>query len=221
MISPSAVFLAHHVAVTSDELGTGTVAELLREPRLFQAEWDGHVGITPARSIPAAAQRRGSPDSWRLVAGDQEWARVWVELWRAQNGRASFLILPEKTDVRSLFADALSLLPASEANQVAFITHLNADRAGVHFDWIGLTAGSEMGAPFESVSGSVTGYYLAVRTRSGVTPSFKTPRARTSVSLACAGSTIRQARPCRARLRSRLEGRAATASRDKIAGQPP
>jgi GTPase-associated protein 1, N-terminal domain type 2 len=139
-----AVFLAHHVAVTSDELGTATVAELLQEPRLFQSEWDGYVGMLPARSIPARPQRRANADSWELVAGDQDWASVWVEMWRAQKGRASFLILPGETDVRPLFADALSLLPASEANQVAFITHLNADRAGVHFDWIGLTAGSEM-----------------------------------------------------------------------------
>jgi len=139
-----AVYLVHHVALTRDQLGTARVADLIQEPSLFQAEWDGHVGGIPARLLPAPSRRGQTHDARELGAVHPEWAKAWRELLDQQEGLASFLIVPAEADVLALFAEALAPLPPKVAEEVTFITHMIADRPGVHFDWIGIPAGSEL-----------------------------------------------------------------------------
>ncbi len=132
------------MAVTSDELRNISVAELIQEPSMFESAWNGHVGILPARSIPVARRRKPPQGLWNALAGHRDWAKVWIDRWARHDGQSSFVIVPGEADVMALFAEALALLPSHKAEQVTFITRLNADRAGVHFDWVGLTAGSEL-----------------------------------------------------------------------------
>jgi hypothetical protein len=130
--------------VTGDELRGTTVADLIREPLLFQEEWHGAAGVVRPRSLPRPAHRRSVDGAWSSLAGHRDWSRVWAERWTHREGRSGFLIVPEGTDVMGLFVEALAQLPEDEAENVTFITRLNGDRDGVHFDWIGVTADSEL-----------------------------------------------------------------------------
>jgi hypothetical protein len=141
--SHRAVFLAHHIAVTDIELDGVPVAELIQAPTLFPSKWDGHVGLLPKRSLPVSRASR-SRGTWGLLAGDHDWAKVWVDGWARHPSAASFVIVPGDSDVLALFGEALELLPPSDSCRVTFITLMIADRAGVHFDWIGLPSGSTL-----------------------------------------------------------------------------
>jgi hypothetical protein len=137
-----AVFLAHHVAIRSRDLGAIRVADLLRSPSLFLSRWEGPIGLRPPRIITAAQPNHGR-DLWKSVAGHQDWSRNWIDLWSRQNGQACFLITPPGTDVVGLFAGASSLLDTDQANRIDLVSHMDTDRAGVLFDWIGLSAGGK------------------------------------------------------------------------------
>ncbi len=142
--SQRAVYLAHHVALAGDELHVANVIDLIRAPSMFVSQWDGHVGLLPARQLPALAQVRTARTTSELGPGHLAWLKAWGDARDHRDGGASFLIVPRNADVLDLFAEALSLYSPRFAADVAFITHMNADRPGVHFDWMGVVAGSEL-----------------------------------------------------------------------------
>ena len=137
------VFLAHHVAVMTDDLRDSTVTGLMQHPSLFQERWDGHVGSLPKRSLPSCPRGHRSRGAWARWAGHPDWARAWLDLASRRGGEPIFLILPEEADALALYEEALELLPPSEASRATFLTRIIADWAA-NFDWIGLTAGNDL-----------------------------------------------------------------------------
>ena len=138
------VFLAHHVALTSDELGGAAPLGLMQSPGLFTPQWDGRVGALPRRALPAAPRRQRGTGGWGALAGDRNWAQVWAGGWAQHEGQPSFLVVPPAADVLALFEEAAAHLAPPQAERVTFITHMVADRAGIAFEWIGLPAASEL-----------------------------------------------------------------------------
>ena len=131
-----AVLLAHHVAVVGDELQGIRPPELMQVQSLFQSEWDRRVGFVPPRALPRGSARKRE-SAFPALAQHADRAREWMDLWRRSNGQSIFLVAPEGTDVLAFFAAAL-VHHSDPARSIAFITHMNADRSGVRFDWIGL-----------------------------------------------------------------------------------
>jgi hypothetical protein len=142
--SQRAVYLAHHVALKPEDLRGTSIIEWIQEPSLFQSEWNGEVGVIPARETPSRARGRARRTAKTLGAGHLDWLKAWREVRNQPDAGARFLIMPEKANALELIAEGLTVFSPTEADEVTFITHLNADRPGVHFDWIGLAAGSEL-----------------------------------------------------------------------------
>jgi hypothetical protein len=138
------VFLAHHVAVTGDELDSATIGGLMRNRSMFHSVWDGRLGEISPRTLPASVPASHVRGVWDTLAGDRDWAKVWIERSSRRTGNPCFVVVPGEADVLGLFTEAMALMSPSDARQVSFITQMIADREGVNFDWIALKAGSTL-----------------------------------------------------------------------------
>lgn len=156
--------LAHHVALTAEELPECGPAALLQSPGFCQTAWDGRTRILPAgrqpcgaagveqdengRPIrPAASPGKGlHPDgpclAWEQVAGDAGWAGVLAgSALDPQAAPVSIIFTPE-TPTLALVAEALALLPPERRWQVTFSTYFTRLPAGVDCQWRFLLADS-------------------------------------------------------------------------------
>jgi hypothetical protein len=138
------VFLAHHVAVSSDELNNAGIGGLMRNPAMFRSEWDGQLGAIAPRSLPSPVPEFHGRGVWHDLTGDANWARVWVDRTSRHTGKPSFVVVPGDADVLGLFTEAMALMAPDDARRISFITQMVADRDGSDFDWIGLLEDSKL-----------------------------------------------------------------------------
>ena len=142
--SQRAVYLAHHVALSDNEIDLLSLTDLMREPSMFRSHWDGQESIIRTRKLSVPGQKRLTEEDRGSGSSVHSWTQAWLDLHERRKGQAIFLIVPPQVEALLIFGGALGRLPRPAVHGVTFITHLNSDRSEVQFDWIGIMAGSEL-----------------------------------------------------------------------------
>lgn len=131
-------YLAHHVALTADELPRGGPAAVC-ETWPFETAWDGVVGSLPAnRAAPGGSADVQKCVRWEDATGDAGWAGV---LAGATAGEPAYLIFRPDQDVLGLIAEAMTLIPPEERWRVTFSTYFTKS-GGAECQWRCVPAGS-------------------------------------------------------------------------------
>lgn len=143
------VFLAHHIALTATEMNQIRVTDLLRQPDLFRTAWSEPPHTLAPRALPRTRSSRSGAKQWTQATGDGEWSRVWAQKWHATRNEPRFLVVPNDVETFTLFLESLDTLPAEQAGQTTFLTHLASDHRGPTYEWIGLLANSDLASSIE------------------------------------------------------------------------
>ena len=127
--------LAHHVALTLDELPESGPAALL-EAGLGQTRWDGQTRWEPAGPVlPTAEFYQGPARHWEALTGDAGWAGVLAESAADGSHRPMYVIFAPGDEVLPLVIESLAILPREKAWTVSFSTYFTKLPAGVDCLW--------------------------------------------------------------------------------------
>ncbi len=127
--------LAHHVAMTGEDLTPAGPAALLQTP-LCRTTWDGQPRYEPQPPIlPSANPHRGACRHWESLTGDGGWAGVLAEAAADGSNRPMYVIFPAGQDVLPLVGEALSILPPEKHWSTTFSTYFTKLPAGVDCVW--------------------------------------------------------------------------------------
>lgn len=138
--------IAHHVALSGNELRECGPAALLALDGFSRTDWDGELRVCPGGpAIPDIPDSPGICTSWQQAAGDAGWAGVLAE--SALGGsRPMSVIFPPGTDTLALVTEAMRLLPPEKRWQVTFSTYFTKLPAGVNCHWRFLLDGTQEAA---------------------------------------------------------------------------
>ncbi len=127
--------LAHHVALTLDELPASGPAALL-DAGVCQTRWDGQTRWEPHGPVlPMAEFYQGPSRHWEALTGDAGWAGVLAESAADASNRPMYIIFAPGDEVLPLVAEALSILPREKAWTTSFSTYFTKLPAGVDCLW--------------------------------------------------------------------------------------
>ena len=148
--------IAHHVALDAAELIPAGPAALLRAPGFMDVEWQGEPRMLAAgRRVPAVTSSPAICRAWQAATGDAGWGGVVAESAAGSTVRPVLLIYPPGTDVLSLLAESLALLPPERRWDVTFSSYYTRLPAGVDCQWRGLVAGSPEALAARHVPGAL------------------------------------------------------------------
>lgn len=127
--------LAHHLALSPDELVNGGPAWILSAQGLFLKTWTTdpqwkETGQTP----PKGQHAPGSCGRWADVTGDAGWAGVLAEAAMSA-GRPMSVIFEPRMDTLALVKEALALLPAARYWSTTFSTYFSTLPPGMECQW--------------------------------------------------------------------------------------
>lgn len=127
--------LAHHVALTIDELPPSGPAALFTTP-LFQTKWDGQTRWIPQGPVlPPASAYQGPCPTWDAITGDAGWAGLLAESAADGSQRPMYVIFSPNQDTMALVREALGVLPREKAWTTSFSTYFTKLPAGVDCLW--------------------------------------------------------------------------------------
>src|SRR5690606_12308140 len=127
--------LAHHVALTTDELPASGPAALLGTS-LFLSAWDGQTRSVPrGPALPPAAASQGPCRTWEALTGDAGWAGLLAEASADGSNRPMYVIFAPGQNVLPLVSEALGILPREKAWSTSFSTYYAKLPAGVDCLW--------------------------------------------------------------------------------------
>jgi len=151
--------LAHHLALTPEDLVDAGPAWLLRHAEVVIDHFDGPPQWIPQpRPLPQSG--RISPrraDAWQRACGDAGWAGALVNQFLLDPSRISCVVHGTEIDALELVDEAISLLPPAMRWRVTFATHFQQSVAGAPCAWRFCVAGTP--AALEA-SRRATGLYL-------------------------------------------------------------
>jgi len=115
---------AHHLALQSSECPQANPAWVLAQPGLLTSHWSGQPHyLETGRQAPRGGPPAAVASAWKRATGDAGWAGVLAEAFLAKPSTPYYLIFDPGTDVLSLFAEAIALLPSGKQWQVTFSTY--------------------------------------------------------------------------------------------------
>ncbi len=124
--------LAHHIALSKQDLPPCGPAILCQHPGFFRADWDGNVRLEVPREVPAPGdfQQIKPCDAWQRAAGDAGWAGVVAEHVLNDPNKTISVIFPLNTNTLELMAEAMSLMPLISRWNTTFSTFFTTLPAG-------------------------------------------------------------------------------------------
>ena len=128
--------IAHHVALSDNELTAGGPGWILKSPDFSDTDWDKQTriietGRTPTRSVRQSADY----SNWKRLTGDAGWAGVLAETALSLDRKPVHIIFRLGTENLSLVEESLNLLPHRERWKVSFSTYYNTLPASVDCLW--------------------------------------------------------------------------------------
>lgn len=140
-------FFAHQFALEPAELPQGGPAWLLAQAGVFATGWRGEPRWLRPTRIPQGNLTPARCVQWERWAGDAGWAGVLVEAYQKDPTRPVFVIVHPETDVLTLFAEALALMPIEWRWEVTFSTCFQGLPPGVACAWRGIVRMSGLEEP--------------------------------------------------------------------------
>ncbi|MBE3071147.1 MAG: hypothetical protein IMZ66_13010, partial [Planctomycetes bacterium] len=121
--------IAHHVLLDADERLPGGPAWMLArmDGAVFRTEWTEEPRRLARQSLrtrlPAEPPPPAPAAAWQRLKGDAGWAGVLARAFRERPDVPAFVLFAPGTDVLTLFAEALAVLPPAERWNVGFATY--------------------------------------------------------------------------------------------------
>ena len=140
--------IAHHFGLSNGERGPAGPAAMLfdmAKAGRLRRSWRQAPKILPAADVGLYGTEivaRPSAAGWQRLTGDAGWAAGLVRAIREDAKLPAFVIYEPGTDVLSLFAESLALLPPENRWDVEFATYYTATPSGCNYHWRGILAGS-------------------------------------------------------------------------------
>lgn len=132
-------FLAHHLALSADELPGSGPGWVLQQDSFFMREWDGRPTLLEPRHIPTVGRMHPRPCSyWERLTGDAGWAGTIA----ASPYKTWYVVVKPDHDALLLFSEVLALLPIEEQWQITFSTRYLGPLAGTRCLWRAVTRNS-------------------------------------------------------------------------------
>jgi GTPase-associated protein 1 len=136
--------LAHHVAVTSEELTPEGPAKVLEKEGFCETTWDGKAKLLEvgrvASSIPYVDC---ACHEWERLCGDAGWAGILAESAISPQKKAAYVIFKPGQDMLSLVVEAMGLLPENIRWQTTFSTFYTKLQASDSIRWCFVLDGSQ------------------------------------------------------------------------------
>lgn len=135
-------YFTHHIAVSADSLPPGGPAWLLSQSGLLATAWDGTVG-EPASAVrlPSGNDTARVCGCWKELTGDAGWAGA-VASHLARRSGPVVVAFSLGTDLLSLFAQAMALLPDSSRWVITFTTYFQGVSGTEPYRLRGVLSGS-------------------------------------------------------------------------------
>ncbi|MAT40400.1 MAG: hypothetical protein CL946_12460, partial [Ectothiorhodospiraceae bacterium] len=135
--------LCHHVVLTDQECESASspAAALLSESML--TTWDGQVRQLPPPAPAQPAVRPAPCRRWQQLTGDAGWGGVLLDHLDQHSKQQVYIVAESGTDVLSLFAETLALLPPERRWEPTFTTYLNGTLQNVDCRWRVVLAGTK------------------------------------------------------------------------------
>lgn len=141
--------IAHHLLLDADEEledGPAAVIHRLERSDAWTKRWEEaprELETAALRERLGPPLRRGPARAWAERTGDAGWAGALARAFRARPDVPAFVVFEPGTDVLSLFAESLAVLPPEERWKVAFSTYFaGALPPDVACQWRAVLAGS-------------------------------------------------------------------------------
>lgn len=135
--------LAHHVAMEPRELTPAGPAALLSAPAFMTTSWSGEPAIRESGPVPPRVDiAPGICGEWGRLTGDPGWGGVIAEALVADARKQIVLVYRPGTNVLTLVAETLALLPANRRWDVTFCTYFTKLPPTVDCRWRCVVDGS-------------------------------------------------------------------------------
>jgi len=116
--------LAHHLVFDGLGLTGGSNPGMLAaQPGAFLTQWDEQPRWLPNRFLDGTTPLPAICRRWQELTGDAGWAATVAAAWAGRDGRPLYVIYPGGTNVLSLLAEAMSLLPKDRQWDATFTTY--------------------------------------------------------------------------------------------------
>jgi len=115
--------LAHHIALTEEELTEAGPTALLRHDDWMQSTWDAEPQILSPRILPESPSATVCPIAWQQITGDAGWAGFLAEHCLRPETKPVCLIHEPEVDPLTLYHEAFMLLEPSDRWSTSFTTY--------------------------------------------------------------------------------------------------
>ena len=115
--------LAHHIALTEEELTAAGPTALLQHDGLLQTTWNDDPQILSPPVLPASPAGPVRPIAWQKITGDAGWAGFLAEHFLRPETKPICLIHEPDADPLTLYHEAIMLLDPSDRWKTAFTTY--------------------------------------------------------------------------------------------------
>ena len=133
--------IAHHLILKPEELSPCGPAAVLAQPDLMLHHWEIPPTEFPkGRPIPNPSVPSLKCVHWERLTGDAGWGGMLAE--SVSQSRSVCILFQPGTDLLSLFAESIAILPESLRWKITFSTYLREASTGANFLWKGILAGT-------------------------------------------------------------------------------
>ena len=115
--------LAHHIALTDEELLEAGPTALLCHDDGMQSTWDAEPQILSPRTLPDSSANAVCPHAWQQITGDAGWAGFLAEHFLRPDTKPICLIHGSEIEPLTLYHEALMLLEPSDRWSTSFTTY--------------------------------------------------------------------------------------------------
>ncbi len=127
---------AHHVVLDAAEVPPAGPAWLLAKPGFMRSKWEGEPCNFPAGpAIPMSDCPPRVCHAWQRLTGDAGWGGVLAETAARSANQQAVLIFQPGTDVLSLLAESVALLPVELRWRATFSTYFTKLPPGITCQW--------------------------------------------------------------------------------------
>lgn len=135
------VFLAHHIAISADQLTGQSVVRWLLRTDLFRDAWTAQPQILEPREVPPDVRVSLPRGEWRNVTGGTAGPECF-KLFKQSRKPPLFLLSDSGENNFHLLCEALLETSPAEHNRISFISATLSAQQDVQYDWIGLVRGT-------------------------------------------------------------------------------
>jgi len=135
------VFIAHHIAIPTEQFAGQSVVRWLLRTDLFRDVWTAPPQLLEPREVPADIRVPLPHGEWHISSRGQAEPECFNR-FRHSRKAPLFLLADSGEGNFHLLCEALLELPSAEHNRISFVSATLSAHQDVQYDWIGLVRGT-------------------------------------------------------------------------------